>query len=464
VWQREVYGPFVERGMTPHHPETADAERAAQLDRQAAAIVVENAANSPASIAARYEDTYIRNGWQAYGEIPGAVRNARTNVDRLIASDGELYERQANGRWVSDGMLYDSTASGRLHEELESTRTVLESRLPSPREIPPAPQMDADARLRDALAGAYRNGDIEASERHIAAAAAAVRATWEANGLDPATTALQVRPQSDGRYSLDSPIASLRLDADGKTYVIAAETTPADIERARTNMTSSPHAIERPSEQEREVREQAQREENLQRPAQDGLSKVAPVFVRTIGASRREDEPLEYRGQERATSPQTEQIAVTSTIPATPRLPDPRDPGHADHPFYKQLEHGVASIDAEQARSFNATSERLTMSAFHDAKAAGITSADHVAINQTGKRQEDGAQIASGTLLFVVQGQDPSDPAARRSMTDVVQAVDRPVEQSLQKVDALTQQQAQAFAQPQNQWTQDEPSRMHKMV
>lgn len=90
------------------------------------------------------------------------------------------------------------------------------------------------------------------------------------------------------------------------------------------------------------------------------------------------------------------------------------------------------------------------MSAFHDAKAVGITSADHVAINQTGQRQQDGTQIAGGTLLFVMQGQDPSDPAARRSVTDVVQAVDRPVEQSLQKVDALTHRQAQTFAQQQH--------------
>ena len=55
-----------------------------------------------------------------------------------------------------------------------------------------------------------------------------------------------------------------------------------------------------------------------------------------------------------------------------------------------------------------------------------------------------------------MQGQDPSDPAARRSMTDVAQAVDRPVEQSLQKVDTLAQQQTQMLAQAQNNPTQDD--------
>lgn len=139
------------------------------------------------------------------------------------------------------------------------------------------------------------------------------------------------------------------------------------------------------------------------------------------------------------------------------RLPDPRDPNCPDHRLYQQIERGVAGIDTERGRGFDATSERLAMGAFHDAKAAGITSADHLAINETGKRQQDGSQVAAGALLFVVQGQDPSDPAARRAMTDVAQAIDRPVEQSLQKVDILAQQQAQMLAQAQNNPTQDDP-------
>lgn len=458
VWQREVYGPFVERGMTPHHTETADGERAARLDRQAAAIVVENAANSPASIAARYEDTYLRNGWQAYGEMPEAVRNARTDIDTLVASDGDRYQRQANGRWVSDGMAYDSTASGRLHDELEATREVLQARLPPPREIPSMPPMDADARLRDTVAGAYRNAGVDASAELVAAAAVAVRATWDAKGLDPATVALQARPQADGRYEL----ASLRLAADGTAYAIAAVTTPGEIERARTRVDIAPNAIERPSVQDRDVRVQAQREANLQGLSQDGSVQAAAATMRMATVGRGDDgaHELEMRPgdkpQASAANDRAEAVAA-STLALPTRLPDPRDPNHPDHRLYQQIERGVAGIDAERGRTFDATSERLAMSAFHDAKAAGITSAAHLAINETGKHQQDGSQIAAGTLLFVVQGQDPSDPAARRAMTDVAQAVDRPVEQSLQKVDALAQQQAQGAAQAQNNPTQDDP-------
>ena len=163
-------------------------------------------------------------------------------------------------------------------------------------------------------------------------------------------------------------------------------------------------------------------------------------------------------------APANDAVSPAAPAPAPLSLADPRDPNHTDHRLYKQIETGVARIDAEKGRVFDQSSERLMMCTFCDTKAAGITSADHIAINETGKRQQDGSQIAAGTSLFVVQGQDPSDPAARRSVTDVAQAVERPVEQSLQKVDAFTQQQTQLLAQQLNQPTQDESVRTQRMV
>jgi hypothetical protein len=203
--------------------------------------------------------------------------------------------------------------------------------------------------------------------------------------------------------------------------VIAAETTSADIAGVQSNTSPPPQPVERAPEQER-------------------------------------DAPM--RDQASARVQQAEQIAIASTALC---LPDPRDPGHPDHRLYAQIERGVAGIDADRGRTFDATSERLAMSAFHDAKAAGITSADHVAINRTGTPQPDGTQVAGGTLLFVVQGHDASDPAVRRAVTDVAQAVERPVEQSLQRADALAQQ-AQALAQQRNQPVQDEANRAPRMT
>ncbi len=351
-WQREVYGPFVERNMTPYTTEPADAARGAQLDRQAAQIVLENAANSPASIAARYEDTYIRNGWAAHGDMPDAVRSARTSVDTLIASNGESYERQRNGRWVSDGMVLDSTANGRFHHELEATREVLQARLPPPREILPVPPMDADARLRDTVAGAYRNAGLDMSNEQVAVAATAVRATWDANALDPATTALQARPQSDGQ----SAIASLRLDSDDKTYVIAAVTTVDEIERARTAMTTAPHAIERTSEQSRDVREQATREANRQGLSQDAAhAAVAGLSIRgpsagsaTQTAERDIDEASPQDRRERAQTTATPSTLPPDFAPSLQQGRDLQDPQHEGHHAYREMQHKVAVFEAQQ--------------------------------------------------------------------------------------------------------------------
>lgn len=141
-------------------------------------------------------------------------------------------------------------------------------------------------------------------------------------------------------------------------------------------------------------------------------------------------------------------------------LPDPREPASPDQPLYKRIEEGVARIDAERGRTFDQRSGNLTMSAFADAKEARMVSADHVVLNEAGKKpNQDGSMTLANTFLIVIQGSDPYDPAAKRAITDVAQAVERPVEQSLHKLDSLNQQQTQLLAQQQNQPIQDDPSR-----
>lgn len=439
--------------LTRHEP--ISSERATELERQSSVIIANNAANTPAVIASRYQIAFDQFGWGEFASkepVPPVIRNSAAQTDTLTASDGNTYTRGTDGEWTRPGMLYGtSQASGNTREELNRTWQAQQYGLQELSEyaaIARANPTPTEYGLRNAVADAYARAGVSRTDADIDAATRAVTQDHARDGLGQSPYTLEVRP--------DGSIATL-VGQDDRRMETKSVTTPEEIQRARTELNTSPHAIERPSEQEREVRAQAQREANRQGLAEDGMFQAAPAPVRMAAANRRDDELQEERGQERSTSPQAEQVSVASTIPATPRLPDPRDPDHADHRFYKRLEYGVASIDAEQGRNFNATSERLTMCAFHDAKAAGITSPDHVAINQTGKRQQDGTQIAGGTLLFVVQGQDPSDPAARRSVTDVAQAIERPVEQSLQKVDALAQQQAQVLAQAQNNPTQDDP-------
>ena len=411
-WQREVYGPFVERGMTQHHTESADATRAALLDRQAAQIVVENAANSPASIAARYEDTYIRNGWAAHGDMPDAVRNARTNVDKLIASDGDLYERQTNGRWVSDGIMVNPIATGRLHDELEATRDVLQARLPPERAIAHVLPMDADARLRDTVAGAYRNAGVDANAEQIAVAAAAVRATWDANGLDPATTALQARPQADG----PSAIASLRLDTDGKTYVIAAVTTPEDIERARMNMTTAPHAIERTSEPDRGVREQATREANRQGVSLDDVQVAVQGATATIAmrgpssahAANAEAPPSQDEARAREAA-QRARMDVPAPLPANfapsqQGLRDLRDPQHEGQHALREMQYRAALFETQQHIPHGPHTERLgaSMLAFAVDNKLHYSDVRLVKDQDTGQVQLEHARYGHPTQRFPV--------------------------------------------------------------
>ncbi len=410
-WQREVYGPFVERGMTPHRTESAeDAALVARLDRQAAQIVVHNAANSPASIAARYEDTYIRNGWAAYGEMPQAVRNARTDVDTLVASDENRYQRRADGEWVSTGLIYNSTASGNLREELDATRDVLLARLPPPREILPVPPMDADARLRDTVAGAYRNAGVDPSAEQIAVAATAVRATWDANGLDPATTALQARPQRDGR----SELASLRLDTDGKTYVIAAVTTPENIERARTEMTTAPHAIERASEHGRDVREQVQREGNRQGLSQDQVQQAmqgatTTLVMRGAPSAHAADAEAPLRQDHARERESAQRMRTDAPAPLPPDFApsqqgprDLRDPQHEGNDALREMQHRAKAFEAQQHIPHGPHTDRLAASMLqfaveNDFRYGDVRVAKH---QDTGQVQLEHARYGQPTQRF----------------------------------------------------------------
>jgi len=224
-WQRTITMAYAERGLSPMRVETASPERAAELDRAAAQTVSDNARNSAPGITASFEKPNSLKGSGAYGPTPEAVQKARTNVDGLVASDGNRYDRQPDGRWVSEGLIYNSTANGNLREELDATRTVLSQRLPPPQAIDPPAPLSAEDRLRDTVVGAYRNAGIELTPQQLDERSKAVGETWRERGLDPATTALRVAPIGN-RVGLDSPIESLRLEADGKTYRMDARTVP----------------------------------------------------------------------------------------------------------------------------------------------------------------------------------------------------------------------------------------------
>lgn len=109
--------------------------------------------------------------------------------------------------------------------------------------------------------------------------------------------------------------------------------------------------------------------------------------------------------------------------------PTPDQAGHPDHAMYQQIREGVAAIDAQHGRSFDATSERLTASLLPLAKENGLSRVDHVVLGQ------QGSQAAPGQYVFVVQGA-LDNPAHLRAHTATAEAVQTPVEASFQRVQA----------------------------
>lgn len=464
-WQVEIRENLDGRIPLTRHEPVSD-ERAMGLERQSALIIANNAANTPAVIAARYQIAHDQFAWGEFASkepVPPVIRNSAAQTETLPASDGNTYTRGADGEWTRPGMLGTNQASGNTREELNRTWQAQQTGLQELSEyaaIARANPTPTEYGLRNAVIDAYARAGVVRSDADIDAATRAVTQDHARDGLGRSPYTLEVRP--------DGSIATL-VGHDDRRMETKSVTTAEEIERARTEATLSPHAIERPSEQDRDARAQVQREANLQGLAQDGGAQTVAATMRMASSGRRDDGAQEpdarQDDKQKAPSPndRVEPVAA-STLALSPRLPDPRDADHPDHRLYKQIEAGVARIDASTGRTFDATSERLAMSTLADAKAAGITSADHIALNNAGKLQQDGSRVSGGTLLFVVQGQDPSDPAARRSMTDVAQAVERPLEQSQQKLDAVNQQQAQALAQQQEQPTPDGPGRGPRMA
>lgn len=395
-WTRIVYDGYVdEYGTRAGSVHTAPPERAEQLDRAAAQVVLDNASNSPASIAAKFEDGYIRNSWVAHGPMPEAVRSARTDIDTLVASDENRYQRQADGSWLSKGSIYNSTANGRLHEELEATRSVLQERLPPPREIVAPASMTAEDRLRDAVAGAYINAGVEVGPSKIAASANAVQATWRANNLDPETTAINLGRDVAGRYSADSPINSMRLEEDGRTYRIEATTS---IEQIR--------AVE-------EV------------PRQASEARV----------------PLEFQAPRGASASGGTQHAVNELQPGVPRhAPLADNPAHADFASYNRIHQwvsGTGQWDEEKGRNVASALYREQLAQ------PSVRRVDKVA----GALGPDGAEN-----VFAIYAPHGDKGPFFRACVDGREACLQPAEQNLQQAEQIRQELAEReLAQQQEQ-------------
>ncbi|UWU57400.1 hypothetical protein NDR96_00445 [Stenotrophomonas maltophilia] len=137
---------------------------------------------------------------------------------------------------------------------------------------------------------------------------------------------------------------------------------------------------------------------------------------------------------------------------------NPMRPGHPDHPLYQQIREGVAELDAQHGRSFDATSERMTASLLVLAKDNDLSHVDHVLVSNAT------ATHPAGHTLFVVQG-EANDPAHLRASMPAAEAAQTPVEESLLQFDSVSREaQQRALANQQEQQLQDERAQLDIQV
>lgn len=285
-WVRQVVIARTDRGHPLVNPEKASPERAAELDRISEQVVRDNIASGPAPIAARYEQAYRRNGWDAFGPMPQPVLAALAEPNSLQASDGHQYRRDDEGQWQrQDGLTAGRPASGNLQRELDSTRAELQTQLVQhDRHLLTIPQWQApslDEQDRANVMSTYAALGIKPNPERLDAVMDALQRTREAHGIDPHASSLHVERSPNGGYDIDSPLAHLRRD-NGVVQIVAVTST-AEIQQAfadrRERAAPIPDTPELRvaalSPQQREAHQQAEREANRQGLSRDEVQQAA---------------------------------------------------------------------------------------------------------------------------------------------------------------------------------------------
>lgn len=230
TWSREVVLGYLEHGMKHTVTDIASPQRAAQLEDQSRLVVAQNAANTPAAIAARYQIAHAQFGWSQFGLVPPAVASAAAAPGTLLASDGNLYTRTAQGGWTTPGAIYGTNeARGNVRVELDATFASQRAGLAQLAEVAdfarrnPVPARDE---LREMVSGAYQAAGVARTDAQLDAATTAVRASHQRDGV---TTGFSLRLLADpatGRPGAGSAIATF-VD-NGAGDMVVKSVTQAD--------------------------------------------------------------------------------------------------------------------------------------------------------------------------------------------------------------------------------------------
>ena len=225
---------------TRHEPVSAEQDQA--LDAQSRAVIAQNAANTPAAVAARYMVAHAEGRWSDFGDannpsVPAAIQDAQGKSGTLQASNGRTYTRQNDGQWLADGLVFKGTADGNLSDELDVTwqsQQIGVAGLGTMAEQVKDTVQLAPEGVRGQVEALYARHGIERSEAQLAATAAAVEQGLADNGRQGDLVLELIPDPRTHAPSVDSAIATFG-DAGGNRMVLTATTTMEDVARVQAS-------------------------------------------------------------------------------------------------------------------------------------------------------------------------------------------------------------------------------------
>lgn len=237
-WERQVKtGPAGANDRGVYEPQIASPEQTQRLNQEALGRIENNIATGREAIAQAYLESHAAQRGQDYGvAVPEAVESARAKPDQVQGHNGQLYQRNEAGQWAGK----DGVAAGNLAVELELTNQMRQPSLERAQETlaaieaRPAPtpaQMEHNELLHRYRAAGV---DLNAQENNLQAVELATQRTKHSEGL-AGPTMQQLKPNEQGQYGYDSPIAHYQVDQDGVAHQVAL-TTAEELRQAKAEL------------------------------------------------------------------------------------------------------------------------------------------------------------------------------------------------------------------------------------
>ncbi|NIJ69021.1 XVIPCD domain-containing protein [Xanthomonas sp. 60] len=401
-WERQVKtGVAGANGNGVYELQTATPVQAQRLNQESLARIENNIATGREAVAQAYLENHAAQRGEDYGVgVPAAVESARAKQDQVHGHDGHLYQRTADGQWAGK----NGVATGNLAVELELTNQMRQPSLERAQEkltvIQSRPAPTAVQLEKNEVLHRYRSAgvDLNAQPDNLPAVELATQRTREANGIS-GSTMQQLKPNEQGQYGYDSPVAHLQTGPDGVAREFAV-TSPEEIRQAKAE---------------------------LGQPALAHVPTLGAVSVTAPGRSKKQDpEP----SQEKAA--------------ADPLLAD--NPAHPDHSTYQRIHswvRGTGNWNDEESKNVTASLYK------QQAEDPLLKRVDKV----TGGLGKDGAEN-----VFAVYAPFGEKGPFFHALVDGREASQQPAQQNMQQAEAIRQDQLrqQALEQTGQQTTQQD--------